>query len=79
VTLEFTPDGLDAIAAVAAEVNGRTEDIGARRLQTVMERLLEEAAFAAPEQAGPLRVDAAYVHQRLDALAADADLSRYIL
>jgi ATP-dependent HslUV protease ATP-binding subunit HslU len=79
VALEFTPDGLDAIAAVAAEVNARTEDIGARRLHTVMERLLEEAAFAAPEEAGPVRVDAAYVHARLDALAGDADLSRYIL
>ncbi len=79
VRVEFTDDGLDAVADVAHHVNEQTENIGARRLHTVMEKLFEDAAFAAPEEAGAVRVDAAYVHQRLDRLAGDRDLSRYIL
>jgi ATP-dependent HslUV protease ATP-binding subunit HslU len=80
VELDFTDDGIAEIARIAAEVNQRTEDIGARRLHTVMERLLEEISFTAPDVA-PTRlvVDAAYVRERLADLARDADTSRYIL
>jgi len=80
VELEFTEDGVAAIAAAAANVNQRTENIGARRLHTVMERLLDEVSFAGPELAGQsVRIDKAYVSQRLDDIAGDTDLSRYIL
>ncbi len=80
VEVTFADDGIRRIAEVAWQVNERTENIGARRLHTVMERLMEEIAFDAPEQPGSqLRVDAAYVDQRLGALAGDEDLSRYIL
>jgi len=80
VVVEFTPDGLRRIAEIAYQVNERTENIGARRLHTVMERLLEEIAFDAPDQSGmTLRIDAAYVDQKLARLAGDEDLSRYIL
>ncbi|WJW75573.1 ATP-dependent protease ATPase subunit HslU [Thiohalobacter sp. IOR34] len=80
VTLEFLPDGVERIAQVAWEVNERTENIGARRLHTVMERLLETISFEASDKAGEtLRIDAAYVEQHLDSLAGDEDLSRYIL
>jgi ATP-dependent HslUV protease ATP-binding subunit HslU len=76
----FTPDGVRRLAEVAWQVNERTENIGARRLHTVMERLMEDAAFAAPDSAGKtLTIDAAYVDQKLKKLAADEDLSRYIL
>ncbi len=78
--LEFTDDGIRRIAEVAWEVNERTENIGARRLHTVMERLLEEVSFEAPDRAGrKVVVDAAYVERQLAGLAADEDLSRYIL
>ena len=80
VELDFTEDGVRAIAAAAAEVNRRTENIGARRLHTVMEHLLEEVSFAGAEL--PERrvvIDADYVRSRLDEVARDADLSRYIL
>jgi ATP-dependent HslUV protease ATP-binding subunit HslU len=80
VNLGFTQDGVARIAQVACEVNERTENIGARRLHTVMERLLEEVSFAAPEHSGDtLVVDAAYVDQHLGDLVKDEDLSRYIL
>jgi ATP-dependent HslUV protease ATP-binding subunit HslU len=80
VHLEFTADGLRRIAEVAWQVNERTENIGARRLHTVMERLMEDAAFDAPDTGGQrLAVDAAYVDQKLKKLAGDEDLSRYIL
>ncbi|MFW5909315.1 MAG: ATP-dependent protease ATPase subunit HslU [Thiohalospira sp.] len=80
VNLEFTDDGLRRLAEVAFEVNERTENIGARRLHTVMERLLEEVSFEAAERSGQtLTVDAAYVDEHLGDLAADEDLSRYIL
>jgi ATP-dependent HslUV protease ATP-binding subunit HslU len=80
VDLEFTPDGIEAIAAAAARVNELTENIGARRLMTVMERLLDELSFEGGDL-GPRRVpiDAAYVRERLDALVGDADVSRFIL
>ena len=80
VDLEFTDDGIQRLAELAFEVNERTENIGARRLHTVLERLLEEAAFMAPDQSlATLRVDAAYVDEKLASLAGNQDLSRYIL
>jgi ATP-dependent HslUV protease ATP-binding subunit HslU len=80
VDLGFSQDGVVRIAQVAFEVNERTENIGARRLYTVMERLLEEVSFAAPERAGEtLVIDAAYVDEHLGDLVKDEDLSRYIL
>ena len=80
VTLEFTPDGITRLATIAYEVNERTENIGARRLSTVMERLLDDVSFEATRFAGQtLRIDAAYVDDRLKVLSHDEDLSRYIL
>ncbi len=80
VTLEFTPAGVRRLAEVAFEVNERTENIGARRLHTVLERLLETVSYDAPDHAGTtLAVDADYVDLHLGALAQDEDLSRYIL
>jgi ATP-dependent HslUV protease ATP-binding subunit HslU len=80
VTLEITPDGVRRLAEVAFEVNERTENIGARRLATVMERLLEDISFEAPDLSGrTLRVDAALVNERLAALVVNEDLSRFIL
>ena len=80
VAVEFSADGVRRIAEIAHHVNERTENIGARRLHTVMERLLEAVSFDASEQPGSaLRVDAAYVDAQLGNLAKDEDLSRYIL
>jgi ATP-dependent HslUV protease ATP-binding subunit HslU len=80
VTLEFTPDAVDAIADVAVAVNGSVENIGARRLQTVMERILDEVSFAAPDRSGEtVKIDAAYVQKHVGDLAKNADLSRFIL
>ncbi len=80
VTVEFTADGVARIAEMAFKVNEGTENIGARRLHTVMERLMEEISFEAPDKSGEtLTVDAAYVDGKLKDLAADEDLSRYIL
>lgn len=80
VTLEFQPDGIRRLAEVAWSVNERTENIGARRLYTVMERLLEEVSFGAGSSAvQTLTVDAAYVDARLSELASNEDLSRYVL
>ena len=80
VALEFTPDAVDAIADVAVAVNSTVENIGARRLQTVMERVLDEISFTAPDRAGDkVAVDAAYVQQHIGDLAKNADLSRFIL
>jgi len=80
VELEFTEDGVAAIASAAADVNERTQNIGARRLHTVMERLLDEVSFDAPEMNDQrVVVDASYVRERLDEIAADTDLSRFIL
>jgi ATP-dependent HslUV protease ATP-binding subunit HslU len=80
VTLTFSADAIEAIADVAVEVNGNVENIGARRLQTVMERVLDEISFAAPDRAGEtLAIDAAYVRAHIGDLAKNADLSRFIL
>jgi ATP-dependent HslUV protease ATP-binding subunit HslU len=80
VTLAFTPDGITRLAHIAFEVNERTENIGARRLATVMERLLDEVSFdAARLQGQTVQIDAAYVDARLADLSRDEDLSRYIL
>ena len=80
VTLEFSPDGIRRIAELASDINRRTENIGARRLHTVMERLLEAVSFEATERSGSsVMIDATYVNEHLDQLAQDEDLSRYIL
>jgi ATP-dependent HslUV protease ATP-binding subunit HslU len=80
VALTFTPDAVEAIADVAMRVNASTENIGARRLYTIMEKLLEEISFTAPDTPGTeLTVDAAYVEGRLREVTRDQDLSRYIL
>ena len=80
VTLEFTPEGITRLARIAFEVNERTENIGARRLSTVMERLLDEVSFDAVRLSGQtVSIDAAYVDARLQTLSQDEDLSRYIL
>ncbi len=80
LTLEFTEDAVDALAELAADINDRVENIGARRLATVLERLLEEISFSAGDRPGEvISVDAAYVHQRVSPLAAKGDLSRFIL
>ncbi len=80
VQLEFTTDGVARIAQVAWEVNERTENIGARRLHTVMERLLETISFEAADRTGQaFSIDTAYVDEHLASLASDEDLSRYIL
>ncbi len=80
VEVEFKEDGVRALAEIAAEVNERTDDIGARRLHTVMEKLLEEVSFDAPDLAtAHLVVDEEFVRGRLGALVRDEDLSRYIL
>jgi ATP-dependent HslUV protease ATP-binding subunit HslU len=80
VTLQFTDDAIDAIADIAVEVNSNVENIGARRLQTVMERVLDEISFAAPDRSGEtVKIDAAYVREHIGDLAKNADLSRFIL
>lgn len=79
VNLSFSEEGIRRIAEVAWQVNERTENIGARRLYTVMERLLESVSFEAPDRTGELIIDAAYVDQHLDELLKDEDLTRYIL
>jgi ATP-dependent HslUV protease ATP-binding subunit HslU len=80
VHLEFRDDGVRALAEIAAQVNARTDDIGARRLHTVIERLLDEVSFDAPDLGGKqIVIDDAFVRERLTELARDEDLSRYIL
>ena len=80
VTLDFTDDSIDAIAELAADVNAAVENIGARRLQTVIERVLDEVSFTAPDRSGEtVRIDAAYVRAQVGDLAKNADLSRFIL
>ena len=80
VTLEFTLDAVDALADMAVAVNASLENIGARRLQTVMERVLDEISFAAPDRTGEtIKIDGAYVRDRVADLAKNADLSRFIL
>jgi ATP-dependent HslUV protease ATP-binding subunit HslU len=80
VTVDFQPDGITRLAQLAFDVNERTENIGARRLSTVMERLLDDVSFDAAALAGQtVSIDADYVNRRLGELAQDEDLSRYIL
>ncbi|MFD2365275.1 ATP-dependent protease ATPase subunit HslU [Pseudoduganella sp. GCM10020061] len=80
VTVDFTPEGITRLAEIAFSVNERTENIGARRLYTVMEKLLEEVSFSASESGGQtVRIDAPYVNERLDKLSVNEDLSRYVL
>ena len=78
--IEFTEDAVEEIAKLAEQVNANTENIGARRLATLMERILEEVSFEAPAMAGvKLTVDPSYVHSALDGIVEDKDLSRYVL
>ncbi|MGH7085306.1 MAG: ATP-dependent protease ATPase subunit HslU, partial [Acetobacteraceae bacterium] len=80
VSLTFTPDAVEALAELAADINERIENIGARRLHTVLERLLEEVSFTASDRPGEaITIDAAYVRERVAPLAAKGDLSRFIL
>lgn len=80
LNLEFLPDGVKRIAEIAFQVNERMENIGARRLHTIMERLLETVSFEAPDRAGDtIVVDASYVNHQLTTLVKDEDLSKYIL
>ena len=80
VNLEFSEDAIDAVADVAVAVNSSVENIGARRLQTVMERVLDDVSFGAPDRSGEtVKIDATYVHKHVGDLAKNADLSRFIL
>jgi len=80
LTLDFTQDAIEAIADAAVHVNSTIENIGARRLSTIMERLVEDISFDAPDKAGEtIRIDAAYVQERIGKMAADTDLSRFVL
>ena len=80
VELEFTPDAVHALARIAVQVNSSVENIGARRLQTVMERVLDDISFTASDRGGEtVVVDAAFVERNIGDLARNADLSRYIL
>jgi len=80
VSLSFTADAVEAIAEIAMRVNERAENIGARRLYTILERLLEEVSFQAPDMPGKsVVIDAGYVHARLADVLRDDDVSRYIL
>lgn len=80
VHLEFTDDGIDALATIAADINSTIENIGARRLQTVMERVLDDVSFNATDRGGEkVKIDAAYVDEHLGDLAKNADLSKFIL
>jgi ATP-dependent HslUV protease ATP-binding subunit HslU len=78
--LEFRPDAVRRLAEIAWQVNEKTENIGARRLYTVLEKLLEEVSFEAGRRGpGEVKIDAAYVNERLAELAKDEDLARYVL
>jgi ATP-dependent HslUV protease ATP-binding subunit HslU len=80
IELEFSEDAISAIARIAAKVNGSVENIGARRLQTVMERVLDEVSFTATDRAGEkVCIDAEFVEKHVGDLAGNADLSRFIL
>jgi ATP-dependent HslUV protease ATP-binding subunit HslU len=80
LTLDFTKEGIEAIADAAVKVNSSVENIGARRLQTIMERLVEQLSFEAPDKKGEtITIDAAYVADRVGKLAGDTDLSRFVL
>ena len=80
VTIEFQDDAIEGLATYAHQVNQSTQNIGARRLHTIMERLLEELSFEAPEmKMGRVEINAAYVKERLEDVAKDEDLSKFIL
>jgi len=80
VELQFEPDGIDTLAGYAFSINQKMQNIGARRLYTIMERLLEELSFDAPERLGEVvTVNAEYVRERIDELCKDEDLSKFIL
>ena len=79
VQLDVTPDAIVEIARIAMQVNEQTENIGARRLHTVLERLLDDVGYEAPEKSGPVTIDAAYVREKLDTIAGNSDLSNFIL
>ena len=80
VSLDFTDDAIDALAKLAADVNASVENIGARRLQTVMEKLVEDISFTASDRSGQeITIDADYVAEHVGTLAKNADLSKFIL
>ena len=80
VDLEFTEDGIDAIANIASEVNATVENIGARRLHTIIEKILDEISFTATDRAGEkISIDKNYINKNLDNLVKDTDLSKFIL
>ncbi len=80
LTLEFTEEAIDALADIAVQVNDTVENIGARRLQTVLERLVDEISFDAPDRSGErVEITADYVREMVAGLAGDADLSKFIL
>jgi ATP-dependent HslUV protease ATP-binding subunit HslU len=79
VTVDFTPDGIEQIALFAMQVNDQSENIGARRLHTVLERLLEDVSYGAPEENGAVVIDAQYVKTKLTDIVRNANLSTYIL
>lgn len=80
VTLDFTDDAVDEIARISANVNETVENIGARRLHTVLEKLLDDISFTATDRGGEtFKVDAAYVREQVEDLSKDADLSKFIL
>jgi ATP-dependent HslUV protease ATP-binding subunit HslU len=80
ITVKFADDAIEEIAHMATRINEQTENIGARRLHTIMERLLEDISFNAPDMAGQeITIDAAYVRDKLHGIVENLDLSRYIL
>jgi ATP-dependent HslUV protease ATP-binding subunit HslU len=80
LTLDVTEDGVAELARIAAEINSSIENIGARRLQTVMERVLEDVSFNAADRSGEMvKLDAGFVQKNIGALAKNADLSKFIL
>ena len=80
VDLEFSDDGIDAIANIASEVNTSVENIGARRLHTIIEKILDEISFTATDRAGEkIIIDKQYINKNLDTLVKDTDLSKFIL
>ena len=80
VELEFSDDGIDAIANMASEVNNTVENIGARRLHTIIERILDDISFTATDRTGEkIIINSKYVKQNLDELVKDTDLSKFIL
>lgn len=80
VTLEITEEAIDCMSAIAEDVNNRAENIGARRLHTIMEKVLDEINFSADEHSGEtFKIDADYVNGKLEGIVQNQDLSRYIL